>query len=387
MKLKNEILRKCTTSVLSIAIALSITGCSQLIDLLENDDDIENPSSETETVNAYVIGAPWGMGETPNGYVGTLSTSSTGDSVVNKTYFEISKTANKAKLDDDFLYVLHSGSNSLYRIDTQATDEENRSKELSLGTNLSPWGFVINNETAYITNNTAHSVTEVSLSGDMSVVRTFDLPSGSDLTPPEGEVTYAYPQDIEIIDNKLYVALTNQNSSRFPVGPGKLAIIDLDTNETSLLDLTYSNPASFAYSDLYPTLLFVIETGTVWPADNLAKLEVIDTETNEIITEEMIESDSSVIEIGPEGTIYVASGYGRVDLYKYTFENNLLSSSDIFNIDSFGNPTDIEIDDEGTIYVSDSSNHKVFVKRQSESAFSSYIVNDAPMDIVLTTID
>ncbi|MBT5953311.1 hypothetical protein HOG98_01185 [bacterium] len=387
MKIENILLRTLTTMTLSIIVCVSITGCSQLIDLIENDDDNENSSSETETINAYVIGAPWGTGETPNGYVGTLSTSSTGDIVVNKTYFEISKTANKAILDDDFLYVLHSGSNSLYRIDTEADDEEDNSKELSLGTNLYPWGFVINGDTAYITNNTDHSVTEVSLSGDMSVVGTIDLPSGSELTPPEGEATYAYPQDIKIVDNKLYIVLTNQNSSRSPVGPGKLAVIDLNTDETSLIDLTYSNPSSLAYSELYPTLLFVIESGTVWPADNMAKLEVIDTETNEIVTEKMIASDSSVVEIGPEGNVYVASGYGNIDLYEFTFENNLLTSSGTFNINSFGNPTDIEIDDDGTIYVSDSSNHKVFIKTESESNFTEHIVNDAPMDIVLNVDD
>ena len=362
-------------------ICVSISGCG-ILDRLSSDNKLGGVINSKEP-HVFVIGAPAAANygdPAPNGVLGVISPSGNAYTV-DKSYLTIAKTANDAEINNGLLYVLNTGSSSLLAIDTVTKEKT----ETSLGAGNNPNEFIIYKGFAYVTNRTAHSVSVVDLSKTVDAVSaTIKLPAGPDLFPFDGETTFAFPQGITVVDDLIYVALTNQNSDSQPAGPSLVAVIDPRTHKiTRTIRLSYSNVVSLYAHDKHPNRLFALQAGKTWPENYHSVLEVIDTDSYKIVGSASIGSDSFQCAFNDEGTIYVLSGWGALSVQPLTFENDLFTKSELVLLTSnYSGPSDIVFDDDNTMFVSDLLNSVVYILKDGDSEVLKVNVNKSPQVLV-----
>jgi hypothetical protein len=344
--------------ILLLFTLIYASGCDILnpINIPEEDD---SPLSSIEP-NIYAISAPY----SGNGFISLISKNPSGNRTIAKNYIEIARTANDADIYNGYLYILHTGSNSLMKVDLKTKEKT----ELSVGTGNSPNEIAFYSETrGYISNNIKHTVSVVNpqLTTD-AIISTITLPEGNNLFPNTDETSYAYPQGVAIDNDKVYVTLTNQNASRSPAGPGLVSIIDPITNEINkTITLNYSNAITTFQSTTLPNLLFIVQTGSYYDVSD-SGIDVINTITDKIIaTLSINNSEIGKMTIDSQNTLHIlSSSWGApISYFTTTFEGTNFSELEKITISesSAAYATDIKIDNQNNLYISDMSNSKVYI--------------------------
>ncbi len=364
--------------LLGLLLSLLVSSGCGLFNRVQS--DAVNRSSQVNDI--LIVGAP-GSG---SGTIGTLTpttnSSTSSNYVFSTTQTTIGSIAQGVALFGGNLYIVQSGSGSLLVVDPATRTK----REMSLGSGNNPYEIGLLSATkGYVTNLVAHTVSVINPANSTSttcVTSTILLPTGNALAPfSSSNPSVAGPQGIAVDNSKVYVALTNLDSSYQPGGPGLVVVINsmTDTIEKTVT-LSYTNPQVVYKHPSYPNKLFVVETGSY--SDGRGVLEIIDTLTDQIVARLTVIGEPTSVAMGPNGKGYLVDSSGVV-LIPFTLTGTTLAALAPIQVNSTGWASEASVDSTGKIYVADRLQDKLFILDSNGTVLESYTVNSSPSVIVL----
>jgi len=290
----------------------------------------------------------------------TLSHYDTVTQILENHILQLGQYANQIIVQDSIAYVVNSGVHNIQIIDLET---ETTLDHIQCPNGSNPYWMVLhpNGDKAYVSGLFTNTVYVVDLI-EKSIVNSLSVGSA-----PEGMVVY---------DDKLYVMNTTYGSSQ-----GSVTVID--TNNDSFIDqITVGNNPQFGAVDAMGRL-HVVCTGNygygsppVW-----GKIYIINTTNHEVITTMEIGDSPTKIAIHPNGTAYLADGFGlgymaynSIDLSIIHSSTELWASGGSF----------IHFDENSILYLGDSvdwvNNGKVYIYFENEELLHTLTVGVNPQD-------
>ncbi len=352
---------------------LGLSGCGK--SPLANPEIASLPSG-----TAFVISSPYdGLGS-----VGVVSPPS-GDiqaRSVSDTQVPIGSIPNAGLLDGSHLYIVQSGSNSVLDLNPNTLVVQN---EISVGSGANPWSITLASSTkAYVTNWVANTVSVFDPTQKNPPVTTLTLPTGNALAPfSPMNSTVSGPEGIASSNGKIYVGLTNLNTSYTPGGPGLVVVFSAQNDQQEkVITLSYTNTVALCTSKFFPDKVFSLSVGTY--GDHLSGLEVIDTITDTVIANCTIPADSTAIAIGWDGTLYLndVSTTTPLIVETLTLSGTTFSQTTPLTLGSSGSATSLACDGNNTLYVTNTSKNQLVI-RKPEGTIETYLVNLYPAVVVV----
>ncbi len=290
----------------------------------------------------------------------TLSRYDTNSCTLDNHILQLGQYANQIVVKDTTGYVINSGVHNIQVIDLETVSTTGY---ISCPNGSNPYWIVIhpNGEKAYVTGLFTNSVYVIDL--DEKLV-SITIPVGS---APEGMVIYG---------NNCYVMNSSFGSSN-----GSVSVIDMNINEVVHTIHVGNNPQYAAVDDL--GRLHVVCTGNygygnpaIW-----GKIYIIDSENFSDVTILDIGGSPTKIAIHPNGTAYLADGFGCGYMAYNSHDLSIMhSSTDLWaSGGSF-----IQFDEDGSMYLGDSmdwiNNGRVYIYSEDEQLLNTLTVGVNPQD-------
>ncbi len=290
----------------------------------------------------------------------TLSHYDTETEVLENHILQLGQYANQIVVQEDKAYVVNSGIHSIQVINLET---ETTSGHIQCPNGSNPYWMVIhpNGDKAYVTGLFTNSVYVLDL---INNVVSGSIPVGS---TPEGMVLY---------NDNLYVMNSSYGSSM-----GTVSVIDINT-ETVTNTIPVGNNPQFGAIDAFGRL-HVVCTGNYGYANPAVwgKIYIINTANYNDITILDIGGSPTKIAIHPNGTTYLADGFGLGYLAYNSLDLSIIHSST--GLWASGGSF-IQFDNDGTIYLGDSmdwiNNGRMYIYSESEELLHTLTVGVNPQD-------
>ena len=290
----------------------------------------------------------------------TLSHYDTETEILENHILQLGQYANQIVIRDDMAYVVNSGVHNIQVIDLET---ETTLNHIQCPNGSNPYWMAIHpgGDKAYVSGLFTNTVYVIDLI-ENSVVNSLSVGS-----VPEGMIVY---------DDKLFVMNSSYGS---PTG----SVTVIDVNNDSVLDqIPVGNNPQFGAVDAMGRL-HVVCTGNygygnppVW-----GNIYIINTTTHEVITTLEIGGSPTKIAIHPNGTAYLADGFGLGYMAYNSLDLSILHSST--ELWASGGSF-IQFDDNGIIYLGDSmdwiNNGRMYIYSESEEILHSLTVGVNPQD-------
>jgi len=290
----------------------------------------------------------------------TLSHYDTVTEVLENHILQLGQYANQIVIQNSIAYVVNSGVHNIQVIDLET---EITLDYIQCPNGSNPYWMVLhpNENKAYVSGLFTNTVYVIDLI-EKSVVNS--IPVGS---TPEGMV---------INNEKLFVMNSCYGSSS-----GSITVIDVNS-DSFVTQIPVGNNPQYGAVDAMGRL-HVVCTGNygygspaVW-----GKIYIIDTSTYEEITTLEIGGSPTKITIHPNGTAYLADGFGLGYMAYNALSLSIIHSST--NLWASGGSF-IQIDESGTLYLGDSmdwiNNGRLYIYSESEELLHTLTVGVNPQD-------
>ncbi len=299
------------------------------------------------------------------------------------------------------VYIVNSNDETLSHYDTETEILENHIIQLGLYANQ----IVIQNSTAYVVNSGVHNIQIIDLETE-TTAGYIQCPNGSNpywmVVHPDGNKAYvtglftntvyvldlinnvvlstipvgSTPEGMVLYNDKLFVMNSSYGSSA-----GTISVININTDTATDIIPVGNNPQFGAIDAM--GRLHVVCTGNygygnpaVW-----GKIFIINTGTHEVISTFGIGGSPTKIAIHPNGTAYLADGFGLGFMAYNSIELSIIHSATGLwaNGGSF-----IQFDENGKLYLGDSvdwiNNGKVYIYSENEELLHTLTVGVNPQD-------
>lgn len=222
----------------------------------------------------------------------TLSRIDTDTQTVNNTFTQLGLTPNLLKVNEDYIYVVLSGANSIQMIERESGTTL---RNIFIASSSNPWDVVEYDGYLYVTGMFSNKVYKISQES-WSVVDQITVG-----TAPEG---------LAVCNGKLYVCNTGGYASNY--ANSSVSVIDLVDFSVIKTIPVWTNPQDIAVLD---SQLHIVCTGN-WSSISGA-VDVIDSITDEKTDRIMIGGNPWGIWISPDGIAYLGEGYNS-GIYSYS---------------------------------------------------------------------
>lgn len=204
----------------------------------------------------------------------------------NNAFAQIGLYANHVIYEDNRLFVVNSGDNSI-----QVINPENGTtlSNIILENSSNPWNIVIHENNAYVSGLYSDKIYKID-------INTYNIEASLNVG--------AGPEGMIIVNNRLFVALTGFQYPTYL--PGKVAVIDTESfTVINSVDVATNPQALISDENNY---IHVVCTGNY--SDIMGKVVIFNSETYEIIQEISFNGYPTTIQSSPDNLIYLGDGFG-----------------------------------------------------------------------------
>jgi DNA-binding beta-propeller fold protein YncE len=220
----------------------------------------------------------------------TLSRIDTESGVINNSFAALGSLPNRLECDRNFIYVVNSGGNSVQKI---AVSDGSTLGNIYLGSTVNPYDLLLTEEFLYVSGGLSNRIYKISLA-TMQVVD--NLLVGNN------------PAGMAVSGGKLYVGNTDYMTG---YSNCSISVIDLEVFEVIQTISASANPQYLLADNGF---IHVSCTGN-WEEIS-GKIQIIDTELNEIVHTIDMGGYCSDLAITPGGIIYIADAM-NTGIYAY----------------------------------------------------------------------
>ncbi|MCX6647595.1 MAG: hypothetical protein NTY09_14730 [bacterium] len=243
---------------------------------------------------------------------------------VTQGVFQTGMSPSQIILHDGLCYIVNSLSNSIQIVDPY---ELKIVREISTGAGTNPNFLAFINDTdalvsCYLSNEVLLIDLSEGIGTENRIIKSIALPDSENLPHDEGDITYARPGGIAVVDNIAFVACSNLNQIHEAGGPGIIVEIDIDKIEIARIqELNGRNTVQVLHSPRFPDRIVVMSAGDHTVADGFVgngMVESIDINSGKIFQSVNVDGSPYGGAIGPGDILFMENAKEgnvlRVDL-------------------------------------------------------------------------
>jgi hypothetical protein len=238
--------------------------------------------------------------------------------------FQTGMSPSQIVLHNGLCYIVNSLSNSIQVVDPY---ELKIVREISTGAGTNPNFLAFINETqalvsCYLSNEVLLIDLSEGIGTENRIIKSIMLAGSETLPHDVGDITYARPGGISVVDNIAYVACSNLNQIHEAGGPGIIVEIDIEKMEIAQIqELKGRNTVQVLHSPRFPDRIIVMSAGDHTVAEGFVGngvVESIDINSGEIFQSVEVDGSPYGGAIGPGDILFMENAKEgnvlRVDL-------------------------------------------------------------------------